>query len=338
VTVTTTTVVATSASTSSVPATAAATSSTSPADVPAVASAACASGSAAAPGEATLPFTGAGMDSTLILHVPPMATVAEPLPLVLDLHGYSEPATVHVQLSGLAAYGDTVGFVTAIPQVTRPVPRWDSNVGSPDVRYLDELLDQLEATVCVDTNRVYVAGLSNGAFMTSILACDLSDRISAVAPVAGIQSPDDCRPERPVPVIAFHGTADTFVPYTGGLGSSVAALPNADGTGTIGTGPPSSDPVSTGPPVPERAAMWAVRNGCARDPAATPVTHDVTLVEFPCPPGDEVELYRIADGGHSWPGSQLSGAVASIVGKTTMSIDATTLMWDFFVAHPLRRG
>ena len=267
-----------------------------------------------------------------------MATAAEPLPLVLDLHGYSEPATVHVQLSGLAAYGDTAGYVTAVPQITRPVPRWDSDVGSPDVRYIDELLDQLEATVCVDTNRVYVAGLSNGAFMTSIVACDLSDRIAAVAPVAGIQAPDDCRPQRPVPVIAFHGTADTFVPYTGGLGPSVAALPNADGTGTIGTGPASSDPVSTGPSVPERAATWAVRNGCAPDPTETPVSDDVTLVQFACPPGDEVELYRIEDGGHSWPGSQFSAAIASIVGPTTMSIDATTLIWDFFAAHPLRAG
>ena len=265
-----------------------------------------------------------------------MATAAEPLPLVLDLHGYSEPATIHVQQSGLAAFGDTAGFVTALPQITRPVPRWDSFVGSPDVQYVDQLLDQLEATVCVDTNRVYVAGLSNGAFMTSIVACDLSDRVAAAAPVAGIQAPDDCQPDRPVPVIAFHGTADTFVPYTGGLGSSVAALPNADGTGTIGAGPASSDPVSTGPSVPERAATWAARNGCAPDPAETPVADDVTLVQFACAPGDDVELYRIHDGGHSWPGSQFSVSIASIVGPTTLSIDATRLMWDFFVAHPRR--
>ena len=226
------------------------------------------------------------MDGTYILHVPPTASAGRPLPLVLDLHGYSEPATIHVRQSGLAAYGDTIGFVTAIPQITRPVPRWDAVVASPDVRYIDQLLDELEATVCVDTNRVYVAGLSNGAFMTSILACDLSDRVAAVAPVAGIQAPGDCQPARPVPVIAFHGTADTFVPYTGGLGSSVAALPNADGTGTLGSGPPSSDPVSTGPSVPERAATWAGRNGCAADPTETPVTDDVTLVQFACPPGE----------------------------------------------------
>jgi len=265
-----------------------------------------------------------------------MATATEPLPLVLDLHGYSEPATVHRLQSGLATYGDAAGFVTAIPEIVRPVPLWESTVGSPDVQFIDELLDQLEATVCVDTNRVYVAGLSNGAFMTSVLACDLSDRFAAAAPVAGIQAPDDCQPDRPVPVIAFHGTADTFVPYTGGLGSSVAALPNPDGTGTLGSGPPSTDPVSTGPSVPERAAAWAARNGCGPVPTETSVADDVTLVRFPCPPGGEVELYRVQDGGHSWPGSEFSASIATVVGKTTLSIDATALIWDFFVAHPLR--
>ena len=96
--------------------------------------------------------------------------------------------------------------------------------------------------------------------------------------------------------------------------------------------------MSTGPSVPERAATWAVRNGCAPDPAETPVADDVTLVRFACPPGDEVELYRIEDGGHSWPGSQFSVSIASIIGKTTLSIDATQLIWDFFVAHPLHAG
>ncbi|MCU1395970.1 MAG: poly(3-hydroxybutyrate) depolymerase [Ilumatobacteraceae bacterium] len=306
------------------------------ADVPAAASAACASGSAAAPGESTLPFTSVGLDGTYILHVPPMATGSDPLPLVIELHGYSEPAAVQEVQSGLTTYGDTMGFVTVLPQITRPVPRWDSNVGSPDVHYLSDLLDHLEATVCVDTNRIGVAGLSNGAFMTSILACDLSGRIAAAAPVAGIQAPDDCKPDRPVPVIAFHGTADTFVPYTGGLGSSVASLPNADGTGTLGSGPPSSDPVSNGPSVPERAATWAARNGCAPDPTESAVADDVTLVQFACPPGDEVQLYRVEGGGHAWPGSAFGAQIASVVGKTTLSIDATKLIWDFFVAHPLR--
>jgi polyhydroxybutyrate depolymerase len=256
---------------------------------------------------------------------------------VLDLHGYSEPAAIHAVQSGLASYGDTAGFVTAVPQIVRPVPRWDASVGSSDVGYLGALLDELEATVCIDANRVYVAGLSNGAFMTSIAACDLSDRIAAAAPVAGIQAPTDCDPTRPVPVVAFHGTADTFVPYTGGLGSSVASLPSPDGSGTLGEASASTAPAPAGPSVPERAATWAVRNGCDATPSEEPIAADVTLLRFDCPSGDEVELYRVEGGGHSWPGSAFSAQIASIVGPTTMSIDSTALIWQFFVDHPLRR-
>jgi len=263
-------------------------------------------------------------------------TDQQPLPLVVDLHGYSEPAAVQAVQSGLPSLGDTAGFVTVVPDIDRPVPAWDSNIGSPDVQFLDELLDHIEATVCIDTNRVFVAGLSNGAFMTSIVACDLSDRFAAAAPVAGIQAPPDCDPDRPVPVIAFHGTADTFVPYAGGLGPSVASLPSPDGTSTLGTFAPSDDPAPAGPTVAERASTWAARNGCATVADETAVAPDVTLLEFACPAGAEVELYRVDGGGHTWPGSAFSQQIAGIVGPTTTSIDATQLIWDFFEAHPLR--
>jgi polyhydroxybutyrate depolymerase len=272
-----------------------------------------------------------------VLHVPaaqPAGVDADrPWPLVVDLHGYSEPVAVHVLQSALAAYGETAGFVTVAPGIERPVPRWDSNVGSGDVGFLAELLDHIGATVCVDTNRIYVAGLSNGAFMTSVIACDLSDRVAAVAPVAGIQAPAGCAPARPVPVISFHGTADTFVPYTGGLGSSVAALPSADGSGTLGTAAVSV--ASDSPTVEDRTSSWAQRNGCQAAPVEEVVAADVALLRFDCPIGDEVLLYRVDGGGHSWPGSAFSKTIESIVGPTTDSIDATELMWEFFQDHPL---
>ncbi len=285
-------------------------------------------------------FTGAGEAGSYIVHVPAArpagSAVDAPWPLVLDLHGYSEPIAVQILQSGLAAYGESAGFVTVAPGVDRPVPLWHPSVGSDDTKFIAALLDQLEATVCVDENRIFVAGLSHGAFMTSILACDLSDRIAAVAPVAGIQAPDDCAPNRPVPVVAFHGTADTFVPYTGGLGASVSSLPTPDGTGTLGSITPTSDLSAGSPSVPERATTWAVRNGCSATPATEKVASDVDLLRFDCPSGDEVLLYRIDGGGHSWPGSAFSKQIAAIVGKTTSSIDATAIMWAFFQDHPLR--
>lgn len=167
--------------------------------------------------------------------------------------------------------------------------------------------------------------------MSSAVACGLGDRVAAVAAVAGIRDPKGCTFSRPVPVIAFHGTADTFVSYEGGLGPSVANLPTGGG-GTLGASAVTTD----GPSVEQIAAAWAGRNGCVHaPPTSTVVANDVTLLAFDCPADAPVELYRIEGGGHAWPGSEFSRSIESIVGITTFSIDATALMWAFFAAHPL---
>src|SRR5262249_50287918 len=144
-------------------------------------------------------------------HVPTGYDAKQPTPVVLDLHGYSEGATVHTKMSDLGAYGDQKGFITITPQGTGVVPRWDTSFDSPDMNYIGDLLDEVDGSLCVALDRVFVTGLSNGAFLTSAVACRYADRIAAAAPVAGIREIDGCKPARPVPVVAFHGTADTFV-------------------------------------------------------------------------------------------------------------------------------
>ena len=89
------------------------------------------------------------------------------------------------------------------------------SVDNYDLTFINDLLDVLEAKLCVDPRRIYSTGMSNGAQMSSLLACRLANRITAVAPVAGVEFYDTCR-GRPVPVIAFHGTADPIVTYAGG--------------------------------------------------------------------------------------------------------------------------
>jgi polyhydroxybutyrate depolymerase len=62
----------------------------------------------------------------------------------------------------------------------------------------------------------------------------------------------------------------------------------------------------------------------------------VTLISYSCPNGSSVELYRVRGGGHTWPGSALS-AGAKQLGVTTMAINASKIIWNFFSAHPLRQ-
>ncbi|MCU1428454.1 MAG: poly(3-hydroxybutyrate) depolymerase [Actinomycetia bacterium] len=284
------------------------------------------------PGDQKVTIQSGGTARYYLQHVPPGGS-AKPTPLVVDIHGYAEGAEIQVKMSALGAYGDTHHFVTIEPQGTGPVPHWDTGLQSADMKFIGDALDNVEKTLCIDTARVFVTGLSNGAMMTSAVACAYSDRVAAVAPVAGVWKIGGCAPSRPVPVVAFHGTKDPFLAYTGGLGPAVANLPAPDGSGkklggaTTGSG--------GGPSVPQVMADWARRNGCKTKPAALHVTNDVTMLKFPCPSGADVSLYRVTNGGHAWPGSTFSKAVEKVIGPTTMSIDADAIMWKFFAAHPL---
>ena len=307
-----------------------------PAAVTARPSPGCKAGTPVAAGEVKIDTTSGGTPRWYYRHVPTGYRATTPVPVVLDLHGYAEGATVHRQMSAMGPFGDTHDFVTITPQGSGgTIPAWDTSLDGADMAYIGDLLDEVEQTVCVDEHRVYVTGLSNGAFMTSAVACKYADRIAAAAPVAGIRDIKGCKPSRPVPVIAFHGTADPYVGYDGGLGQKAADLPTGDGR-TLGEAG-AVDPKAKGPSIPEITAAWAKRNGCRSAPTDTTVAADVTLIKFPCPPGDEVELYRVTGGGHTWPGSEFSKAIESAVGPTTFSIDADELIWKFFEAHPLSR-
>lgn len=329
----------------------------SPADVEASPSAGCEAERHARPGERRVTTTSGGHERWYLRHVPESYDGTTPAPLVVDFHGYSEGAQIHVSMSGLSAFGDQQGFVTLTPQGRGRVPLWDTTAGGEDLTFVGDLLDDAEESLCVDTNRVYVTGLSNGAFMTSAVACQYADRVAAVAPVAGIRDIDGCDPSRPVPVVAFHGTADQFLAFEGGPGPAVASLPapdgsdrsladvqaaeeaGADSTDSADDGSERSvtgaDPAPGDPSVPEVVAEWADRNGCDADPATEDVADDVRLDRYSCPPGADAELYRIVDGGHTWPGSDFSASIEDIVGKTTMSISANEVMWEFFENHPL---
>jgi polyhydroxybutyrate depolymerase len=175
--------------------------------------------------------------------------------------------------------------------------------------------------------------MSNGAMMTSTLACMMADRIAAVATVAGVRSPSACAPKRPIPIVAFHGTDDPYLAYTGGYGPKVAGLPAPNGKGTIGSGLLAVGDEAK--PVPDMMAEWATRNRCSD--TATPITisADVIATRWACPSGADTELYTVQGGGHAWPGSVVSSAAAGAVGRTTMTISANAVMWTFFRHHPL---
>lgn len=290
----------------------------------------------ATPGRTVEHFATEDRSGTYIRDIPADSPGARPV--VVDLHGYLEPAAIAHASSGFGDYGAARGFFTVTPQLDQPgPPRWNFEPGSPDIDWIDRLIDRVESTLCVDTRRIFVTGLSMGAFTTSALACRLSDRIAAIAPVAGVQNFSWCATSRPVPVIAFHGTADPIVAYTGGVGPNARLLPSPDGTGSS-VGTQRDGPAVNGPgpaSVPENVAGWARRNGCGTEPDRRQIAPDVFRDDYPCPANADVELYSIQGGGHVWPGNTAVPFPEIFVGSNTASINATHLIWDFFEDHPL---
>lgn len=253
-----------------------------------------------------------------------------PLPLVVDFHGLAEGAEIHAGMTNYTALAQEEGFVTVFPHGTGEPVRWNPQVdeANTDHDFTSRLLDTLEADLCIDTSRVYATGLSNGAMMSSSVACAFDDRFAAIAPISGVLDPEGCAIDRPVPVLAIHGTADPILGFNGGVG----AIP-----GILGD---ENAPTTTAPPVdlggegyPATVAAWADRNGCDPEPTDTTlegIDDEIIHRVYDCPAGADVEFYIVVDGGHSWPGSEFSEGIGDIVGYTTFDIDATALGWEFF--------
>ncbi|MAU10479.1 MAG: polyhydroxybutyrate depolymerase [Anaerolineaceae bacterium] len=279
-----------------------------------------------------------GLPRSYVLHLPPQYDGETLLPVVFVLHGGGGNAEHADLMSDFAAKGDEEGFITVYPNGTGRFNRqntlltWnagfccsqarDKNVD--DVGFFAELIDTLLATYAIDPNRVYVTGMSNGAMMTQRLGGQLSDRIAAIASVAGAaggqQTPESdlimvASPSDPLNVLLINALDDEAVPYAGGQTS----------LGTVGE---EFVVISAE----ESLAFWQGANACPPDAGVTNVlvTGIATEEIFACDSGAEVALVTATEGGHSWPGSALDRRRGD---DPTQALNATDIIWDFFASH-----
>lgn len=258
------------------------------------------------------------------------ASDGEPEPLVVDLHGLAEGAQIHSTMTGYGPFAQENGFVVAFPHGQGEPVRWTTARGAnQDLALVDAVVDHVAGERCIDLGRVYATGLSNGAMMTSFLACERSDVFAAVAPIGGIVMPEGCDPDRPVPVLTTHGTADEILLFNGGVGDLgfLGGEPSGDTPTTTTTVPPTD---LDGPGYPATVAEWAALNGCRDDHVDTEVSAEVIHRVYDCPPEGATEFYIVLGGGHSWPSSEFSAGISDVVGPTTFDIDATAMAWEFF--------
>ena len=263
-----------------------------------------------------------------IVHIPTGHDSKKPTPVVLALHGAGMNGSMMRWFCGLNKTSDANGFIAVYPSGTGSGPflTWNAggligklNGGRPDdVAFMGSLLDDLGTLVTIDEKRIYACGLSNGGMMCYRLAIEMSDRIAAVAAVAGTMATDESEPKRPIALMHFHGTKDTIVPY----------------------GPPygKTAPMIRLKGVEETVEIWVKLNGCETKPQTETLSKEgdktpVTRTTYGGGKnGSEVVLVTIEGGGHTWPGQQ---PPVAFIGKSARNISANELIWEFFQKHPL---
>jgi polyhydroxybutyrate depolymerase len=220
-----------------------------------------------------------------------------PTPMVVDFHGLGSSSTQQAANSRLDEVADERGMIVVWPQGVDDAWNGGSccNDDVDDLGFVLALVQELETLACVDPARIYATGMSNGGIMSHRLGCEAADTFAAIAPVAGMMlvSASHCQPSRGVPVLAFHGSEDSIVPYSAAQ---------------------------------DATQKWIARNECSTMPVETYANGDVKCQTYPnCRDDVEVTLCSVEGGGHCWPGRYFCA-----FGSGTNDIDATTAMADFF--------
>ena len=254
----------------------------------------------------------AGIEREYFIHVPEADADSTPLPLVLSFHGYTSTAETNLGYTGLQPFAESEKFIAVYPQGTvlasTGETHWNSRSSAipsaaDDIGFVETLLDELEETQNIDTDRIYAIGMSNGGMMSYLLACRLSQRIAAITSVTGTMTVDSgtCTGSRPVPVMQIHGIEDAVVPF--------------DGSDSF-------------PSIPATIEFWAQSNGCvgaAQETAIADITGDGyggrRTRHLDCAQGTEVQLITLDAVGHDWP--------INVQGYRRHDVHAAEEIWNF---------
>ncbi len=239
-------------------------------------------------------------DRSYLVYVPPSYDANRPTPVVLCYHGAATNGAITIALTGLNKKADEAGFIVVYPDGTSRngfLFTWNAG-GMPsqveeskrdDVKFTALVLDDLATVVHTDSCRDLATGSSNGGMMCHRLGVELSDRIAAIAPVAGTLSLEKPKPVRPMPVLQIHGTTDTLVPWEG---LNPAAFPQSSGFRGVD----------------ETLQFWIQHDACESTPREEQLPNKAddgtTVTRFTYSggkQGSEVVLIKIHNGGHTWP-------------------------------------
>ena len=256
------------------------------------------------------------------------ANPTEPCPLIISMHGYGGDASWHRSFTEMDDYTIPQNIAVVYPEGMLNSWNvggfWDNN-NYDDVGFINVLIDSVAAQFSIDLDRVYACGFSNGGYMAYELSCELSDKIAAFGSVSGnflLNEDQVCDQSRQIPIIDFHGTADTFVPYD----VPFAGNYSPDGSMLFD----------------ENLAYWMAFNDLT----------EMTIEEVPnidLLDGSWVEKYtvygesttaqfvhyKVYNGGHQWFGSAAADSYIGYLGLNNHDINTNEGLISFFLQYRL---
>ena len=247
-------------------------------------------------------FTHKGITYTYYLYMP--QNLSENAPLVMVFHGYGAnqfPATGF----GINPVADQHGFAVCYPCGPTDFKGkhcWDvgysfhqdNNWKRDDVGFTLRLVKHLQKQHKLSKHNVFATGHSNGGEMSYLLAFKAPDVFAAVAPISGLTMEWMYRelvPKSPIPLMEVHGTKDTTSKWNGDPD-------NKDGWGEYIA-------------VPRAVSLWAAVNRCTHEiTEELPVIRNKVIAHRYVDGinGNQVWLYEIVEGTHSWPNKDMNTA------------------------------
>ena len=233
------------------------------------------------------------------------------VPVLFALHGYGSSALSHLTYTNYFSLADANNFIVIYPQGTTTdtlsshwnVGGWTSKSTRKDIEFIDTVIDLIKDKIQIDQTRIYSSGMSNGGYMSYSLACNLGNKIAAIASVTGSMTPDNfdnCSPSNPISVLQIHGLQDLVVPYIGSSGSKS---------------------------IPDVIDFWVNHNACNTEPNRLIKYSNLALVNYDtyenCLNNTNVKLILHPEMGHTWPFIN------------TYNISASDEVWNFVSKYDL---
>ena len=293
------------------------------------------------------------------VHVPAGYRKDTPTPLVIVFHGGGGSAQGSIDFFKLNPKADLQNFIVVYPEGTgkrvagKIFASWNAGKCCPpatirnidDVGFISMMIDELKKNFAIDAKRIYATGFSNGALICYRLACQLSEKIAAIAVGGAHDAFPDCHPQRPVPILHFHGTLDNCGLYNGGVCGGCFA----DYLHSMGLPADRNASLWNCKPVPEYINEWRGIDGCSGEAKVVYQKGSATCISYDqCSANAEVVLCTLEGSGHTWPGgdygnkmcqrnknSRLCQEWINTVGTVNKDLSANDMLWEFFKKHPM---